>query len=135
MGRPQPKGGSIAPGDHAKLGGPSFIVGRCCVCGTPGWHDKHHDPPKSRIPKVLHDLIPRYSLCGFGNADPTSCHGNAHRNGGIITFDGAGHATVDERAAGHVNPRRAEAGLPAVMAGVPFPCNGSPVAPFVREVG
>lgn len=102
------KGSSIAPADLALLDKPSLIQGRCCLCGDPA-QNKHHAPPKSRIPKRMHKRIPLLAVCGIGNT--SGCHRLLH---GFIEpryEDEWSFACDDEAARAEVNERREANGL------------------------
>ena len=110
-----PKGSSIPHAERMFLGRESALDAYCVLCGTP-YPDQHHEPPRSRIPKALHKLIPRFSLCGPGNTAGT-CHGMAHRNGGTVITEVADEGywfRFDPRAEGHINERRRKNGLPEI---------------------
>jgi hypothetical protein len=110
----------ITSRDAAMLAKPGCLHTRCVVCGAPR-ENNHHDPPRSRIPKKFHALIPRFSLCGAGNA--CGCHGLAHHNAGSLTPEWSGrgwYAVADERGAALINGRRALYGKPPITPGEPF---------------
>lgn len=121
--------------DLEKLAMPGLVRLWCVSCGCRGGvlldsHSRivesiqtnlHHDPPRSRIPKKHHILIPLLTFCGSGNA--SGCHGLAHHNhGSLRTYPDGDRwtAVADERAALQINERRTFSGRKPIEPGVPF---------------
>ena len=125
--KPIPKGSSISVPDRAFLGTESVLSDRCIFCGAKADED-HHQPPKSRIPKAMHHLIPTFSACAFGN-HAGKCHALLHGNGGRVilkptTDPRYAYAIADEFAAADINKRRKRHGLPKIRASVEFLARG-----------
>jgi len=101
---------AISLPDAALLGKPSLTSYCCVICGWTGHTETHHFPYKSRVPKSLHDLIPTFPVCGWGNAD--GCHGMLHGVPGRLTlhYDEGWWVTPDERAAKELGTRKFNAG-------------------------
>lgn len=82
---------SMPTDERELLGLPSFISPYCLCCGEKATN-QHHVIQKGMggRSKVIEDLIPTVSLCGFGNA--SGCHGFAHSGRLKIWYDGEWHA-------------------------------------------
>lgn len=112
-----PKGSSLCARDAAMLGMTGVENPACFICGTSPT-ERHHEPPRSHIPKALQALIPTFSVCGPGNAG--GCHALLHRLGGVVRIEPDGDdyvLSIDERAAVHIDRRRALRGLAPLPVG------------------
>ena len=111
-----PKGSSLAPRDASFMKAHGVERPFCVLCGQP-FPDKHHEPPRGRIPKRFQAAIPLFSLCGPGNTAGT-CHGLVHHNGGSVRIELTDRAWVfvlDSSAELRINVRRAKRGLPPIL--------------------
>lgn len=119
--------GDYPPRDAEWLDTASVLSSTCIVCGARATNN-HHNPPRGRFHKDDEKRVPRFSVCGMGNAD--GCHGLLHHNGGSVTLQPTTdtrfcRAYADERAAAQINRRRAKHGLRKVHPGIEFMCVAS----------